>query len=421
MLNVCVQSTLARDGEQLHEISCEYEKLRAARKFSTYSQLEARSSKLFIPLFSAPMFELLATTELGRRGRIHTMHGVIETPVFFPVGTGGAMRGILLDDLTTLGSDVLLCNTYHLHLQPGEDVVEEAGGLHKFIGWNGPILTDSGGFQVFSLEGIRKMKVHGVEFQSHIDGSKHFLGPEEAMKIQHKLGSDIIMCFDECPPSTAPRAKQEDAVDRTLRWAAECKKHHVDLLTRLLVDSNKQINEETNKPLLFGIVQGGLEQDLRKKCAEELIAIGFDGYAVGGLAVGETEKEMYDVLDYVCPFLPEDKPRYLMGVGKMHQHREAVKRGIDMFDCVLPMREARHGQLYISDGSVIRIRNAQYIHDHSPIDPNSPSMLSRKHSRSYLAHLTRAGERSAEAIACMQNLGVTLHAIKQLREEIEHS
>jgi len=354
------------------------------------------------------MFELLHTSASGRRGRITTAHGIIETPVFFPVGTAGAMRGITLDDLGTLGSNVLLCNTYHLHLQPGEDVIGEAGGLHKFINWNGPILTDSGGFQVFSLSGMRKMKEHGVEFQSHIDGSKHFLGPEEAMKIQHTLGSDIIMCFDECPPSTAPRAKQMEAVDRTLRWAKECKEWHMKLKTR------------EDHPQLFGIVQGGLEQDLRKKCAEELIAIGFDGYAIGGLAVGETETEMFSVLDYVCPVLPEDKPRYLMGVGKITQHREAVKRGIDMFDCVLPMREARHGKLYRVDGSEIRIRNQQYINDHSIIDPQSPSSFSRKHSLSYLSHLFRAGERSAEAIACMQNLGVTLKAMSDLRELIEN-
>jgi queuine tRNA-ribosyltransferase len=350
------------------------------------------------------MFELLATTELGRRGRLHTMHGVIETPIFFPVGTGGAMRGILLDDLKTLGADVLLCNTYHLHLQPGEGIVGEAGGLHRFIGWDRPILTDSGGFQVFSLEGIRKMHEHGVEFQSHIDGSRHFLGPEEAMRIQHTLGSDIIMCFDECPPSTAPRQKQIEAVDRTIRWARECKQWHEKL---------------NHGSLLFGIVQGGLEQDLRKKCAEELIAIGFDGYAVGGLAVGETEQEMYDVLDYVCPVLPEDKPRYLMGVGRPSQHREAVKRGIDIFDCVLPMREARHGKIYRSDGTELRIRNAEYVHDHSAIDPDSPSPPSRKHTLAYLSYLFRSGERSAETIACMQNLGVTLEAMKKLRDEIQ--
>lgn len=353
------------------------------------------------------MFDLLKTTPAGRRGRVHTMHGVIETPVFFPVGTGGAMRGFTLDDLRSLGSQVLLCNTYHLHLQPGEDVVESAGGLHKFIGWDGAILTDSGGFQVFSLESIRTMKEHGVEFRSHIDGSKRFLGPKEAMTIQHKLGSDIIMCFDECPPSTAPRQKQIEAVDRTLRWAKECKEHH----ERLKAESGKS-------PLLFGIVQGGLERDLRQKCAEELIAIGFDGYAIGGLAVGETEKEMYDVIDLVCPLLPEEKPRYLMGVGKIEQHREAVKRGIDIFDCVMPMREARHGKIYLSDGKHINIKNSTFTNDHSVIDADSPSSLSRLHLKSYLSYLFRAGERSAENIACMQNMAVTLEAMKKLREEI---
>lgn len=356
------------------------------------------------------MFELLANTASGRRGRIHTPHGIIETPTFFPVGTGGAMRGITFDHLKELGAEVLLCNTYHLHLQPGEDLIAQAGGLHRFIGLDKPILTDSGGYQVFSLEGMRKMKENGVEFQSHIDGSKRFLGPLEAMTIQHKLGSDIIMCFDECPPSTAPREKQIEAVDRTIRWAKECKKYHEELKAK-----------NNSGALLFGIVQGGLERDLRQKCAEELIAIGFDGYAVGGLAVGETEDEMYSVLDYVCPMLPADKPRYLMGVGRIAQHKEAVARGIDIFDCVLPMREARHGKIYRADGTEIRIRNAQYTNDMSPIDAHSPSQLSRKHSLAYLAYLFRAGERSAETIACMQNLGVTLDAMKQLREKIEKS
>jgi queuine tRNA-ribosyltransferase len=371
------------------------------------------------------MFELLASTALGRRGRIHTPHGIIETPTFFPVGTGGAMRGITFDHLKELGADVLLCNTYHLHLQPGEDLIAEADGLHTFIGWDKPILTDSGGYQVFSLEGMRKMKEHGVEFQSHIDGSKRFLGPLEAMTIQHKLGSDIIMCFDECPPSTAPREKQIEAVDRTLRWAAECKKVHEELLKNKRTAEQKVKNAETDvlntsvlQPLLFGIVQGGLEKDLRQKCVEELIAIGFDGYAVGGLAVGETEEEMYSVLDYVCPLLPTDKPRYLMGVGRVSQHKEAVARGIDMFDCVLPMREARHGKIYRADGTEIRIRNAQYVNDMSVIDPESPSSLSRKHTLAYLSYLFRAGERSAETIACMQNLGVTLDTMRKLRESL---
>jgi queuine tRNA-ribosyltransferase len=381
------------------------------------------------------MFELLAHSPIGRRGRIQTAHGVIETPAFFPVGTGGSMRGITLPELRSLGSTLLLCNTYHLHLLPGEDLVEEAGGLHDFIGWDGPILTDSGGFQVFSLESIRKIEEHGVQFQSHLDGSPRFLGPEEAMRIQHKLGSDIIMCFDQCPPSKAGRDTQMEAVDRTLRWAKECKEWHERLKKprkpttpkkptnddRSSSASSESSDSSASSPLLFGIVQGGLERDLRKKCAEELIAIGFDGYAIGGLAVGETEEEMYDVLDMVCPLLPEDKPRYLMGVGRIDQHRESVRRGIDFFDCVLPMREARHGKLYLSDGSAIRIEKSEFAHDHSIIDPDSPSPLSRLHKKSYLNHLFRAKERASETIACMQNLGLTIRAMERLRGKIEQS
>ncbi|HVW66741.1 MAG TPA: tRNA guanosine(34) transglycosylase Tgt [Candidatus Peribacteraceae bacterium] len=369
------------------------------------------------------MFELLSHSTLGRRGRIATAHGVIETPVFFPVGTAGAMRGITLDDLKELGSNVLLCNTYHLHLQPGENVIEEAGGLHQFIGWDGPILTDSGGFQVFSLESNRKIVDHGVRFRSHIDGRALFLGPEEAMRIQHALGSDIIMCFDECPPSTAPRKKQIEAVDRTLRWAKECKAWHEKLKSSKGPTKSRgsKLNNTSvpSVPLLFGIIQGGLERDLREKCAQELIAIGFDGYAVGGLAVGETENEMYDVLDIVCPLLPEDKPRYLMGVGRISQHREAIKRGIDIFDCVMPMREARHGKIYLSDTTHINILNNKFVHDHSVIDSHSTSPLSRKHLKSYLNHLFHAKERSAQTIACMQNMAVTLEAMRSLRAQMD--
>lgn len=356
------------------------------------------------------MFSLLSSTPHGRRGRITTAHGTIETPVFFPVGTGGAMRGITLEDLALLKSEVLLCNTYHLHLQPGEETVESAGGLHEFIGWKGSILTDSGGFQVFSLRGINRIEEHGVHFRSHIDGKALFLGPEEAMTIQHRLGADIIMCFDQCPPSTADRSMQIAAVDRTLRWAKECKAVH----ERLKAQRGKG-------PLLFGIVQGGLERDLREKCAQELTAIGFDGYAVGGLAVGETEKEMYDVLDVVCPLLPEDKPRYLMGVGKIDQHRESVRRGIDLFDCVMPMREARHGRIYLSDGRQIAIRKAEFKQDHSVIDPDSPSPYSRLHKKSYLHHLIRSKERLADTIACMQNMAVTLEAMRRLRESLGYA
>lgn len=353
-------------------------------------------------------FSLLATTPAGRRGCLMTAHGTIETPFFLPVATGGAMRGIRHEDLLALGAQAMLCNTYHLHLRPGEQVIKDAGGLHTFIGWPKPILTDSGGFQVFSLQAIRSVTDDGVTFRSHIDGSSHFLGPREATQIQHALGADMIMCLDVCPPSTAKRSEIVVAVDRTLKWARECK------------NEQETRNESTsNVPLLFAIVQGGLERDLREKCAEELIAIGFDGYAIGGLAVGESEEEMLSVLDVVCPLLPKDKPRYLMGVGKLSQILACVARGIDMFDCVLPMREARHGRLHCSNGSVLRITKREYLSDHSPIDPESPTPSSREYSRAYLCHLLRSGERLGETLACLQNMAVTLQLFRTLQEDIE--
>lgn len=330
-----------------------------------------------------------------------------------PVGTAGAMKGITHEELLSLGAEILLCNTYHLHLQPGEDIVWEAGGLHSFIGWDKPILTDSGGFQVFSLRRISDIGDSGVHFRSHLNGDPLFLGPEEAMRIQLKLGGDIIMCFDQCPPSTAKRSEIAAAVDRTLQWAKDCKRIHQELLrTSNELTSNKQ-------RMLFAVIQGGLERDLREKCTAELIAMGFDGYAIGGLAVGETEEEMFSMLDCVCPLLPEDTPRYLMGVGRIEQMKTAVAKGIDLFDCVLPMREARHGTLSLSNGEKIRITTSSYLHDHSPVDADSPSVLSRHHKKSYLCHLIRANERFGETIACMQNLGVTLQMIRELRREID--
>ncbi len=355
------------------------------------------------------VFTLIKNSALGRRGRLQTSHGNLETPFFMPVGTSGAMKGITHEELLSLGAEILLCNTYHLHLRPGEGVVEEAGGLHDFIGWEKPILTDSGGFQVFSLNQLRKISDDGVTFRSHLDGNELFLGPQESITIQHKLGADIIMCFDECPPSTAKRADIEKAVERTLRWAKECKKVHEKLCEKKTGNAS---------PLLFGIIQGGLERDLRTQCAEELVNIGFDGYAVGGLAVGESEADMYCVLDDVCPLLPKDAPRYLMGVGRIEQMRTAIAKGIDMFDCVLPMREARHGTLTLSDDSKIRILNAEYVHDHTPIDASSPSLPSRLYKKSYLNHLLRSNERLGETIACMQNLGVTLEKVRKIREAI---
>ena len=378
------------------------------------------------------MFTLKAVTPLGRRGTLETRHGPIATPFFFPVGTAGAMRGLTHQDLIDLQAQVLLCNTYHLHLDPGEDVIANAGGLHAFIGWDRPILTDSGGYQVFSLKGLRHISEQGVEFRAHTDGSRHFLGPKEATEIQWKLKTDIMMCFDECPPSTASRREIETAVDRTLRWAKVCKTTHEQIRKQ-----KKQMNQTKQRsqthstassvpsdssessPLLFGIVQGGLHLDLRKKCAEELQAIGFDGYALGGLAVGETEEEMLSVLRELTPLLPKEQPRYLMGVGVVHQLRQCVQLGIDMFDCVLPMRIARHGTILLSDGSEIRITNAQFKKDHAPIDPDSPSDLSRTHLKSYLHHLFKVNERLAETIACKQNLGVTLKMMRDLRTTMD--
>lgn len=370
------------------------------------------------------MFQVLNSSPLGRRGILQTPHGIIQTPFFLPVGTCGAMKGLTHQDLIDLGAQVLLCNTYHLHLQPGEKIVEEAGGVHEFIGWQKPILTDSGGFQVFSLKAINKVADAGVHFQSHLNGDPLFIGPEESMRIQHALGSDILMCFDQCPPSTASRREQEIAVERTLRWARECKEWHEKLRSPKIPKSPRSLGtqssetSDSSETLLFGIVQGGLEHDLRERCARELVAIGFDGYAIGGLAVGETEEEMYQILDVVCPLLPEDRPRYLMGVGRIDQMKTAIAKGIDMFDCVLPMREARHGTIWMSDGSKIRIINSEFRNDHSVIDPDSPSPLGRLHKKSYLHHLLRAHERLGETIACSQNLGVTLAAFHELHRAL---
>jgi len=385
--------------------------------------------------YNTAVFTLSKTTKAGRLGSITTPHGLIPTPVFMPVATAGAMKGITLDDLKALNADMMLCNTYHLHLSPGEKIVEEAGGLHGFASWDLPILTDSGGFQVFSLEAIRTISDEGVEFRDHRNGDLRFIGPKEAMQIQHKLGADVIMCFDECPPSTASRTAQIKAVERTLMWAKICKKEHERLKGKRMetTEKRKRIKRNEKKPknlpafpalspfspLLFGIVQGGLERDLREKCAEELIAIGFDGYAIGGLAVGESEKDMLSIVDCVCPILPTDKPRYLMGVGERHQMKATIAKGIDMFDCVSPMREARHGNIWMSDGSKLRIQRREFQTKHSPIDPSSPAPTSRKHLLSYLHHLMRIGERYGETLACLQNIGVTLESIQGIRRTIK--
>src|SRR3989344_2461658 len=369
------------------------------------------------------MFSLQKESPLGRRGTLITAHGAIETPFFMPVATAGAMRGISHRELLELKSEILLCNSYHFSLRPGVEVVEKAGGLHEFIGWQKPILTDSGGYQVFSLRHTSVVDDRGVEFRNHLDGNLHFLGPEEATIIQHKLSADMIMCFDECPPSKASRGEIERAVDRTLRWAKKCKEVHEHLChaeERRQEASRLEAHgaEGAEGPLLFGIVQGGLHFDLRKKCTEELIAIGFDGYAIGGLAVGESPEEMEGGGEDNAPFLPKKSPRHLMGVGEIEQLRKCIALGMDMFDCVLPVRIARHGKIILSDESTINITKADYAEDYSPIDPASPSLLSHSHSKSYLRHLFHVQERYAETIAIMQNLGVTLKMMRDLQEKM---
>ena len=354
------------------------------------------------------MFTLKEKTEKARLGTLKTQHGEIQTPFFMPVGTAGAMKGLTHDQILDLGAQILLCNTYHLHLQPSEKTVKKAGGLHEFVNWEKPILTDSGGYQVFSFgqSGRMKIKKNGVEFQNHLNGDKLFIGPKESIQIQHDLGSDIIMVFDHCPPSTASRPEIEKAVETTLRWAKECKKVH-----------DKLCKKTGKSSLLFGIVQGGLELDLREKCLQELVSIGFDGYALGGLAVGESETELFRIVKAIAPLMPEDKPRYLMGVGMPNQLKKCVGYGIDMFDCVYPMRVARHGSILLSDGTTIRIQNNKFKEAHEPIDQNSKSEFGRNHSRSYLHHLFKAKERLADTIAASQNLSVILEVMRELREE----
>lgn len=356
------------------------------------------------------MFSLFHSNAIGRRGELQTAHGVIQTPFFMPVATVAAMKGLTFDHIESLGAEITLCNTYHLHLRPGDTTVQALGGLHTFMNWNKPILTDSGGFQVYSFSRGGRCSVDddGVTFKNHLNGSYLRMTPEDSMRIQHNLGADIIMCFDECPPSTAKYTDIQAAVEKTLRWAKICK------------NENEAFRRTYGyAPLLFGIVQGGLERNLREFCAQELQAIGFDGYAIGGLAVGESQDDMYSVVQTVAPLLPANKPRYLMGVGKIEQLEHCVSLGIDMFDCVLPMRIARHGTIILSNREELRITHSKYKEDSSPIDVHSQSPLSTKHSKAYLHHLLKSGERYGETVATMQNMSVTLQAMRNLQNTIQ--
>lgn len=353
------------------------------------------------------MFKLLKTEGTARRGVLTTPHGTAQTPVFMNVGTQGAIKGaVSAHDLVDLGCQIELSNTYHLHLRPGDKLVKEMGGLHKFMKWDGPILTDSGGFQVFSLSGLRKIKEEGVTFASHIDGRKIFMGPEESMQIQANLGSDIAMAFDECVENPSPYDYVKKSCERTLRWLERCKAEH---------DKLNQAPDAVNPhQMLFGINQGGTFPDLRVWHMKETAKIDCDGYAIGGLAVGEPAEVMYEIIEAVEPHMPQDKPRYLMGVGTPTNIIEAVARGVDMFDCVLPARNARHGKLYTWEGA-LNIKNEKYKNDDQPIDPKCNCPVCRSFSRAYLRHLFVAGEMLAMRLAVMHNLHFYNELMAQIR------
>ncbi len=358
------------------------------------------------------MFEILHTNGLARRGRFHTVHGTVETPVFQNVGTIAAIKGaVSAQDLKELGCQVELSNTYHLHLRPGDKVVKEMGGLHKFMNWDRPILTDSGGFQVFSLAKLRKITEEGVSFNSHIDGRRIFMGPEESMQIQSNLASTIAMAFDECVENPAPYQYVKNSCERTLRWLIRCK----DEMARL-----NSLDDTINKQqLLFGINQGGIVDDLRVWHMKEIAKLDLPGYAIGGLAVGESHEEMYHILDVVLPHAPTDKPRYLMGVGTPSNIIEGVARGIDFFDCVMPSRNARHGFIFTWNGT-INLINQKFERDPLPIDPNCQCEACKNYSRAYIRHLFKAKEMLGLRLAVIHNLYFYNELMAKIREAIEN-
>ena len=357
------------------------------------------------------MYKLIKKNGRAKRGRLTTVHGTIETPVFMNVGTAGAIKGaVAAEDLEQIGTQVELSNTYHLHVRPGDELIKSLGGLHKFMNWHRPILTDSGGFQVFSLAGLRKIKEEGVTFHSHVDGRLIFMGPEESMRIQSNLGSTIAMAFDECPPSKAERGYIEQSVARTTRWLARCKRE----MARL----NALPDTVNPHQLLFGINQGGVCDDIRIDHAKEITAMDLDGYAVGGLAVGETHEEMYRILDSVVPYLPEDKPTYLMGVGTPLNILEAVDRGVDFFDCVYPSRNGRHGHVYTDQGK-LNLFNAQYERDLRPIEEGCQCPACKNHSRAYIRHLLKAGEMLGMRLCVLHNLFFYNNMMSEIREAID--
>lgn len=356
-------------------------------------------------------------TTRARLGKLETAHGVVDTPCFMPVGTQATVKTLSNQDLLDAGTEIILSNTYHLYLRPGIEVIKETGGLHKFMGWNKPILTDSGGFQVFSLATLMKVKDDGVEFSSHIDGSKHFLTPEKVIELQHGFGSDIMMPLDEPVSYPASRAKAEEALKRTVDWARRSKTVNSQLS---IVDSQKFTDHRppTIDPrLLFGIVQGSSYHDLRKRAVEELVTIGFDGYAVGGISVGEPEDLIYEVTEYTAALLPEDKPRYLMGVGSPLDILEVVSMGIDMFDCVMPTRNGRNGTAFTKTGKLL-LRNSKYIKDFKPIDETCGCYACKNYTRAYIRHLFNTEELLGLRLVSLHNVYFYVMLMKEIREVI---
>ncbi|MBQ7545716.1 MAG: tRNA guanosine(34) transglycosylase Tgt [Clostridia bacterium] len=357
------------------------------------------------------MFRLIKTEGSARRGEFVTPHGTVQTPAFQNVATCGAIKGALdADDLKAIGCQQMLCNTYHLHVRPGDALIRELGGLHAFTGWNGPILTDSGGFQVFSLASLRRIKEEGVYFNSHVDGRHIFMGPEESMRIQSNLGSTIAMAFDECVENPAPMEYAEQSCERTVRWLYRCKEE----MTRL-----NALHDTINpRQMLFGINQGCTYERLRIENMCRIASLDLDGYAIGGLAVGEPKEEMYRIISAVEPYMPKDKPRYLMGVGTPGNIIEAVSRGVDYFDCVMPSRNARHGHLNTMQG-VINLNNAKYEKDLSPIDPTCDCPTCRKHSRAYIRHLFKAKEMLAMRLCVQHNLYFYNTLMQKIRDSLD--
>ena len=357
------------------------------------------------------MFTLLKTSGTARRGVFTTPHGEIQTPVFMNVGTLAAIKGaVSTEDLEGLGTQVALANTYHLHVRPGDRLIHDLGGLHAFMSWKKPVLTDSGGFQVFSLAGIRKIKEEGVTFQSHIDGRRIFMGPEESMQIQSNLGSTIAMAFDECPPALAERSYIEPSVERTTRWLLRCKAE-MERLNSLEDTVNKE-------QMLFGINQGGIIEDIRIRHAQEISELDLPGYAIGGLAVGESHEEMYHILDETVPYLPQNKPTYLMGVGTPANIIEAVDRGVDFFDCVYPSRNGRHGHAYTHHGR-LNLMNACYERDQRPIEEGCGCPACRRYGRAYIRHLLKAKEMLGMRLLVLHNLYFYNHLMEEIREALD--